>query len=190
MEIHTLTIGSLLKYSWPCGDLQNKLEDKPLPMMLLASNLVLKWHEISAVINCFHLCIHLHVLITLVWITHKTHTHTHTHSHTLTHYSCLNYSQSAHTHTLTDTHYYCLNYSQSTHTLGVGDMTKIFYHGICNFISRLRYISRFIIRRVTRFGFLKKRTLQRWRNVSTDIYLLTLKNTKVQKQYCLNRLLA
>ena len=74
--------------------------------------------------------------------------------------------------------------------LGVGDMAKIFYHGICNFISRLRYISRFIIRRVTRFGFLKKRTLQRWRNVSTDIYLLTLKNTKVQKQYCLNRLLA
>src|SRR4029434_8434150 len=68
--------------------------------------------------------------------------------------------------------------------LGVGDMTKIFYHGICNLISRLRYISRFIIRRVTRFGFLKKRTLQRWRNVSTDIYLLTLKNTKVQKQYC------
>src|SRR4029434_4908125 len=46
-------------------------------------------------------------------------------------------------------------------TLGVGDMTKIFYHGICNFISRLRYISRFIICRVTRFGFLKKRTLQR-----------------------------
>src|SRR4029434_5515344 len=71
-------------------------------------------------------------------------------------------------------------------TLGVGDMTKIFYHGICNFISRVRYISQFIIRRVTRFGFLKKRTLQRWRNVSTDIYLLTHKNTKVQKQYCLN----
>src|SRR4029434_9037436 len=45
--------------------------------------------------------------------------------------------------------------------LGVGDMAKIFYHGICNFISRLRYISRFIICRVTRFGFLKKRTLQR-----------------------------
>src|SRR4029434_10507192 len=75
-------------------------------------------------------------------------------------------------------------------TLGVGDMTKIFYHGFCNFISRLRYISRFIIRRLTRLGFVKKRTLQRWRNVSTDIYLLTLKNTKVQKQYCLNRLLA
>ena len=30
--------------------------------------------------------------------------------------------------------------------LGVGDMAKIFYHGICNFISRLRYVSRFIIR--------------------------------------------
>src|SRR4029434_3637650 len=74
-----------------------------------------------------------------------------------------------------------------TTKLGVGDMTKIFYHGICNFISRLRYISRFIIRRVARFGFLKTRTLQRWRNVSTDIYVLTLKNTKVQKQYCLNR---
>src|SRR4029434_1888742 len=74
------------------------------------------------------------------------------------------------------------------YTLGVGDMTKIFYHGICNFISRLQYISRFIIRSVTRYGFLKKRTLQRWRNVSTDIYLLTLKNTKVQKQYCLNRI--
>src|SRR4029434_9418501 len=42
----------------------------------------------------------------------------------------------------------------------VGEMTKIFYHGICNFISRLRYISRFIIRRVTRFEFVKKRTLQ------------------------------
>src|SRR4029434_4783238 len=91
------------------------------------------------------------------------------------------------------------NFAESCSTLlspilswgvGVGDMTKIFYHGICNFISRLRYISRFIIRRVTRIGFLKKRTLQRWRNVSTDIYLLTLKNTKVQKQYCLNRLLA
>src|SRR4029434_9191176 len=53
--------------------------------------------------------------------------------------------------------------------LGVGDMTKIFYHGICNYISRLRYISRFIIRRWTRFQFVKKRTLQRWRNVSTDI---------------------
>ena len=39
-------------------------------------------------------------------------------------------------------------------------MAKIFYHGICNFISRLR-ISRFIIRRVTRFEFLKKRTLRR-----------------------------
>src|SRR4029434_2735821 len=70
------------------------------------------------------------------------------------------------------------------------------YHGICNFISRLRYISRFIIRTVTRFEFIFKRTLQRWRNVSTDrlysmiIYLMTLKNTKVQKQYCLNRLLA
>ena len=86
-------------------------------------------------------------------------------------------------------------YGENVNTiLGVGDMTKIFHHGICNFISRLWYISRFIIRRVTRFGFLKKRTLQRWRNVSTDIcmthYLLTLKNTKVQKQYCLNRLLA
>src|SRR4029434_4145833 len=98
----------------------------------------------------------------------RTHTHTHTHTHTRS-------SERTHTHTL---------------GVGVGDMAKIFYHGICNFISRLRYISRFIICRVTGFGFLKKRTLQRWRNVSTDIYLLTLKNTKVQKQYCLNRLLA
>ena len=53
--------------------------------------------------------------------------------------------------------------------LGVGDMAKIFYHGICNFISRFRYISRFIICRVTRFEFVKKRTLQRRRNVSTDL---------------------
>ena len=40
--------------------------------------------------------------------------------------------------------------------LGMGDMAKIFYHGICNLISRLRYISRFIIRRMTRFEFFSK----------------------------------
>ena len=40
--------------------------------------------------------------------------------------------------------------------VGMGDMAKIFYHGICNLISRLRYISRFIIRRMTRFEFFSK----------------------------------
>ena len=54
------------------------------------------------------------------------------------------------------------NFAESCSTLlspilswgvGVGDMAKIFYHGICNFIPRLRYISGFIIHRVTRFEF-------------------------------------
>ena len=61
----------------------------------------------------------------------------------------------------------------------------------CSLISVIPVSRRYVVLvRVTRFEFVKKRTLQRWRNVSTDIYLLTLKNTKVQKQYCLNRLLA
>src|SRR4029434_7543796 len=75
MEIHTLTIGSLLKYSWPCGDLQNKLEDKPLPMMLLASNLT---HRHSLYYAHTHMHAHKH--------THSFY-HTHVHTHSFTHTS-------------------------------------------------------------------------------------------------------
>src|SRR4029434_6758005 len=113
----------------------------------------------------------------------QSHTHTCAQSHTHT------YAPQSHTHILKQTHTYTQvhTYTQAhtypnrhTHlhtgtTTACSILTHMDTRGgrygqnllsrYLSFISRLRYISLFIIRRVTRFEFLKKRTLHRWRNV-------------------------
>ena len=50
--------------------------------------------------------------------------------------------------------------------LGVGDMAKIFYHGMSNFISRLRYISR--------YSNCSVNSIKKWYKITIPYFIITL----------------